>query len=85
MEKLESLQYSTARAITGAWKGTSKTKLFAELGWETLDKRRWSRRLFYKIINNITPAYTRAPYSISSGAFLLLSSENSDLTNMCTD
>ena len=63
MEKLESLQYSAARAITGAWKGTSKTKLFEELGWETLDKRRWSRRLilFYKIINNITPAYTRAP------------------------
>ena len=63
MEILESLQYSAARAITGAWKGTSKTKLFEELGWETLDKRRWSRRLilFYKIINNITPAYTRAP------------------------
>ena len=63
MEKLGSLQYSAARAITGAWKGTSKRKLFVELGWETLDKRHWSRRLilFYKIINNITPAYTRAP------------------------
>ena len=34
-----------------------------ELGWETLDLRRWSRRLvlFYKIVNNITPAYTRDP------------------------
>ena len=32
MEKLESLQYSAARVITGAWKGTSKTKLLEELG-----------------------------------------------------
>ena len=52
-----------ARAITGAWKGTSRKKLLEELGWETLDLRRWSRRLvlFYKIVNNITPAYTRDP------------------------
>ena len=63
MEKLESVQYSAARAITGAWKGTSRMKLLEELGWETLDLRRWSRRLvlFYKIVNNITPAYTRDP------------------------
>ena len=63
MEKLESVQYSAARAITGAWKGTSRKKLLEELGWETLDHRRWSRRLvlFYKIVNNITPAYTRDP------------------------
>ena len=27
MEKLESLQYSAAQAITGAWKGTSKNKI----------------------------------------------------------
>ena len=63
MEKLESLQYSAARASTCAWKGTSKTKLLEELGWETVDKRRWSRRLilFYKIINNSTPTYTSPP------------------------
>ena len=64
MEKLESEQYSAARAITGAWKGTSQEKLLEELEWETLEKRRWSRRLilFYKIVNNITPPYTRSPY-----------------------
>ena len=45
MEKLESVQYSAARAKTGAWKGTSRKKLLEELGWETLDRRRWSRRL----------------------------------------
>ena len=63
MERLESVQYSAARAITGAWKGTSRKKLLEELGWETLDLRRWNRRLvlFYKLFDNITPAYTRDP------------------------
>ena len=32
MEKLESVQCSAARAITGAWKGTSREKLLEELG-----------------------------------------------------
>ena len=63
MEKLESVQYSAARAITGTWRGTSREKLYAELGWESLSGRRWSRRLtlFYKIINNLTPVYTKDP------------------------
>ena len=63
MEKLEFVQYSAALAITGAWKGTSREKLYNELGWESLNLRRWSRRLtlFYKIVNNLTPDYTRHP------------------------
>ena len=63
MEKLESVQYSAALAITGAWKGTSHQKIYDELGWESHNLRRWSRRLvlFYKIINNLTPDYTRSP------------------------
>ena len=63
MEKLESVQYSAALTVTGAWKGTSREKLYNELGWETLDLRRRSRRLvlFYKFINNLTPDYTREP------------------------
>ena len=63
MEKLESVQYSAALAVTGTWRGTSRDKLYAELGWESLSSRRWSRRLtfFYKIIKNLTPMYTRDP------------------------
>ena len=63
MEKMESVQYSAALAVTGTWRGTSRTKLYAELGWESLSSRRWSRRLtlFYKIINNLTPLYTKEP------------------------
>ena len=63
MEKLEAVQYSAALAVTGTWRGTSREKLYAELGWESLSFRRWSRRmtLFYKIINNLTPWYTKEP------------------------
>ena len=63
MEKLESVQYSAALAVTGTWRGTSRDKLYAELGWESLSSRRWSRRLtlFYKIIKNLIPMYTRDP------------------------
>ena len=63
MEKLESVQYSAARAVTGTWRGTSREKLYTELGWESLNSRRWSRRLtlFYKIINNLTPTYMKDP------------------------
>ena len=63
MEKLESVQYSAARAVTGTWRGTSREKLYKELGWESLSSRRWSRRftLFYKIINNLIPTYMKDP------------------------
>ena len=36
MEKIESVQYSAALAVTGAWRGTSRKKIYAELGWESL-------------------------------------------------
>ena len=51
MEKLESVQYSAARAVTGTWRGTSRSC------------RRWSRRLtlLYRIINNSTFVYTKDP------------------------
>ena len=63
MEKLESVQYSAVLALTGAWRGSSREKLYAELGWESLNCRRWSRRLtlFYKIVNHLTPEYTLGP------------------------
>ena len=49
MEKLEYVQYSTALAFTGAWRGTSREKLYTELGWESLSFRRWSR-----VLNRLT-------------------------------
>ena len=58
-KKIESLQYNTALAITGAIRGSSKEKLFQELGFEYLSLRRWLRKLclFYKIVVNKSPNY----------------------------
>ena len=57
--KIESIQYNVALAITGAIRGTSKEKLYQELGFESLKDRRWLRRLcyLYKIVNTKQPAY----------------------------
>ena len=46
-EKPESIQYNAGLAITGATKGTSREKLYNELGLESLDARRWYRKLCY--------------------------------------
>ena len=40
-KNLESFQYNTAIAITGAIRGTSSKKPFQELGLESLKSRRW--------------------------------------------
>ena len=63
MSRLESVQYPAALAVTGAWRGISRNRLYCELGWGTLGSRIWSRRLilFYKFINTLTPDYTRNP------------------------
>ena len=57
MNTLERTQYQAALAVSGAWKGTSRNKIYDELGWETLDERRIFRRLtqFYKIMTGLTP------------------------------
>ena len=38
---LESVQYSAALAVTGAWRGTNTDKIYEELGWESLYHRRY--------------------------------------------
>ena len=59
INKLESVQYNAGLAITGAIRGTSKERLYQELGFEYLEKRRWYRRmcLFWKIVNGLAPSY----------------------------
>ena len=49
--KTERVQYNAGLAIAGGIRGTSQTKLYHELGLESLKFRRWMRRLcmFYKI------------------------------------
>ena len=43
-DKIESVQYNAALAITGAIRGTSKEKLYQEVRLELLEYRRWLRR-----------------------------------------
>ena len=59
MEKVERIQYQSALAISGAWQSSSRTKLYEELGWESLSDRRMGRRILqiHKIFNNKTPSY----------------------------
>ena len=58
-EKLESIQYKAALAITGAIQGTSRDKIYQELGLEPLKSRRWYKRLccMFKIMNEKAPNY----------------------------
>ena len=52
--RIESVQYKAALAITGAIQGSSRKKLYQELGLEHLHQRRWMRRLslFYKFFHS---------------------------------
>ena len=58
-EKLESIQYNACLALTGAIRGTSKEKIYQELDLESLQIRRWYRKLclFYKIYKIQSPSY----------------------------
>ena len=58
-QKIESLQYNAALAITGAIRGTPREKIYQELGLESLQQRRWYRKLclFFKIYKNQCPKY----------------------------
>lgn len=56
---IESVQYESARVVTGAIKGNSARKLRDELAWEELSLRRKLHKLihFYKIAKRLAPMY----------------------------
>ena len=58
-EKLESVQYKGALAITGAIQGTSREKIYQKLGLDSLRARRWYKRLscMFKIVKEEAPNY----------------------------
>ena len=74
-QRLESIQYNAAIAVTGTIRGTSQEKVFQELGLETLKPRRWFRKLclFYKMLHSKLPSYffkliaeNKSPYASQS-------------------
>ena len=78
MEKIEMIQYRAARIITGAWQGTSREKLYDDLGWESLQNRRSVRKLciVYETLKNSYPRYlsdilNECKYSQNSRLFYL--------------
>ena len=58
-EKLESIRYNACVALTGAISSTSKEKIYQEFGSESLQDRRWCRKLclFYRVLENENPKY----------------------------
>ena len=62
-KRLKSVQYTAALAVAGAWKGTNKSKLLDELGWEYLhDSKRYCRLThFFKLLKGDAPEYMTAP------------------------
>ena len=77
--RIESVQYKAALTITGAIQGSSRKKLYQELGLEHLHQRWWMRWLclFYKVFHSKVPKYihslipsmrtsARLPYTFTS-------------------
>ena len=66
-QKLESIQFNACLALTGSIRDTSKEKLYHELGLESLQLRRWYRKLgmFHKFttikVPNIFLNYLKEP------------------------
>ena len=58
-QKLESIQYNAALAITGAIRERSREKIYYEFGFESLVSRRWHCNLccFYKVLKTQSPRY----------------------------
>ena len=58
-QKLESIQYNAVLALAEVLRGSSTEKLYQELGLESLQLRRWYRKLrcLYKIYNKQTFGY----------------------------
>ena len=59
VNKIESVQYNAALTITGAIRGTSKERIYRELGFESLADRWWFRRMcaFWNIVKGLSPNY----------------------------
>ena len=72
MEKVEKTQYVAALSITGAWHGSSRSKIYDELGWETLSDRRLCKRILqvHKLIDDKAPRYLKEKLPPNRNNFL---------------
>ena len=65
-------------ARTGGIRGTSKEKIYQDLGLESLEKRRWYQKLcyFYKIFNKESTTYLPNIVPVSSRSYFIKFVEN---------
>ena len=68
MESVEKIQYQAGLAISGCWKGSSRSKLYEELGWESLSDRRSNNRIFqiYKILSKKNTFLSQGKITLTS-------------------
>ena len=69
----KSKKFNIKQPLLGAWRGSSRSKLYEELGWNTQSDRRKCRRVLqiHKIFNNKTPSYLKDKLPLSCRALLM--------------
>ena len=82
-QKPKSIQYNACLAITGAIRGTSKENFYQELGLESLQLRRWYRKLgmFYKIFKSKSPQYLFKLIPEKTSSYVTRNADNIPLFN----
>ena len=85
-EKLESTLYDAYLAITGAMRGTSKEKLYQELGLQPLQLQCWFSELemFYKMFKSKSPSYLLKLISKEIHAYVIRNIDNIPLLTLDT-
>ena len=70
-QKLESIKYNAALALTGKIRGSSREKLYQELRLESLQMRQYYKTLcrFCKIYNKQAPGYLTKLILTGNGAY----------------
>ena len=81
---IEFVQYNGSLAMVGAIRGTSKREIYQELGFESLQQRRWYRKLccLIRIIKNRSQSYLFQLVPSSSSRYLTRNSDN--IPQICT-
>ena len=77
-QNTESVQYNAGLAITGVIKGILKEKIYQELGFESLQQRRWKRKrcCLFKLIKDRSPSYLFQLVHLSNTRYLTINSKN---------
>ena len=77
-QNLDNIQHNSALAITKAIRGTSKGKLYQDLGLESLVKKGWYRKLcyFHKILHKQSPKYFLNIAPVSDSSYFIRYVEN---------